>query len=177
MAHGYIIQLNPNKEMFVDSSDFIATDDFYENTLIWGFAYGMYDNSDRRKDLKFFASCLEPYTSEGLPSYTKGLFELTMTECESENFDASIIFREGFKEAFFRKRFEKLQKKVLELTIDEFLSMKTAGDLSDLIYCLCDNIYICDEYLQLMPLDKFVRRLPDEGNFTYYIGGTVEYHY
>lgn len=120
-----------------------------EEEEIYGFvgtiADYMIEVEDKTEDIKWLLS-----------SFPKGLFVYN-------DLEKSIEFKEGFKEEFFRAKYEDFKKNTENLTLEEFSGADNKFNIGPnslyLIEHLLDNKYgfyiYCDDYYQT--LDNFVR--------------------
>ncbi|NLW24677.1 MAG: hypothetical protein GXY91_05485 [Clostridia bacterium] len=148
--HSRIFQLSDEK---INKDDFITEENFYEDSFIGSVADYVSDNIDRKEDIKWLMSCLEPYG----------------VKLDKE--EESIVFPKGFKQRYFEERFKKFKETVNGMTLNDFCDSIKAWQLSQIIEKKFD-FYIYVSYPQ--PLDDFIRDLEEEKK--YFIGGIVDYH-
>lgn len=154
--HSRIFQISKNP---VKKEEYINVDKILDSESFVGTIADYVTESDREEDIEWLVSCIKDY----------GI--------EYDNQQDMIIFKKGFKENYFRERFEKLKEKINSMTLEEFAK----GDFSLYeirmlieekfgFYVYCKGVY-CDD---IMPFDLFVRMMEEERK--YYIGGTLDYH-
>lgn len=118
------------------------------------------DESDREEDIAW----LLDYLAASAPDY----FEYNPAE-------GSIIFRAGFKQKYFRQRFEEFKKKVTTMELKDFA--EDTYEVYELMQLIDDRhgFYIYMKgYWQTF--DSFVRRDMEESR-KYFIGATFDYHW
>lgn len=88
----------------------------------------------------------------------------------------TITFFEGFKEDYFRDRYNKMKEAVEKITLKEFAGVEGQLNLFDIMTAIEDRFgfYVYHEGV-LQNMDSFVRLL--EPNRPYYFGATLDYHY
>jgi len=150
MSHNRIFQLSTE---WIDETEVLTESDLYESEFLMTTASYIYDNlEDKNRDiLEFFMSL-----NEKLIETTPG----------------SIIFKSGFRQDYFAKKFTEFKKLAQEMTLEDFAEgnvklhrleeaiEKKNGDIIYLGYC--------------QPFDQFVRGLDEDKK--YYIGGVLGYH-
>lgn len=149
----YIVQLTTKP---VEKEDYIAEFDLIEEPFVGTVAYYVDENVDRDEYLKIFKESFE-----------------SIPLCEVNSEENTITFKEGFKEAHFTERLRRLKDAVENLTLDEF--MVDGSAIYD-IHQLIENkyeMYVYDDYCQLMSFDTFVRSMVVDT--PYYIGGFLSY--
>ena len=151
--HSRIIQLSLKPievDAYIDTETF-GYDDTFVGTIADYVAIG-----DRKEDIEWFTSCLSSYTG---------------VECTKD----TILFKEGFRESYFAKKFEQIKEVVGSMTLEAFATNKefavttVKGLIEDkfAFYVYMDGTY--------MTLDYFLRSRMEYGK-PYYFGGTVDYH-
>lgn len=92
-----------------------------------------------------------------------------------------VVFREGFKQAYFSRLYPLFEKALQELVEKTSLEAFCENELDLLLYSLNKinddrfGTYISSEENGLRTINDFIRNL--EPNEKYYIGGTADYHY
>lgn len=155
-----IIQLELQKQKVIDSPlcelDLIATDE--EVAFLGTVSNYISDGLCIEDEIEDFERHLKHKTSNSL-------FEINNLE--------SITFKPGFKESWFKRRFDDFKNISKKFKIDDFLSLSEVGRLHSIIEG--DNdiyIYTKDNYVDL---DTFIRRLPDK-EITFYFGSILEFY-
>lgn len=119
------------------------------------------DESNRKVDIQGLKHCLSD--SERYAEWDENAGTMTINDVKS------------FQDTYFKQRFTQLQELVSTFTLQDFTESHNAYALSSLIKERF-GFYIYDGST-LMPLDSFVRSLPHYSDTTFYIGGTLDYHF
>lgn len=160
--HSRIFHLESSKQLLEDykltESSIIFENEWFLNSI----ADYIDEDTNKESDIKWFIGYIESEVED------KSLFEVT----EYNN----IVFKKGFKEAYFEKRFEEFKKKASELTLSNFCSNSYDIDLYRIEMLIEDKFgfYIYSEG-ELVTLDSFMRDLQDE-DIKLYFGNTLDYH-
>lgn len=151
--HGLIFQLN---DEIIDKDDFLTEEELYDDFV--GIIADYVDGDiDRDAAIGELILSLTPY---GI------IYDPT---------EQSIVFKKGFKKAFFKERYTNLKKYISKLTLEEFSGSTDTFPL----YCIKKTIedkfgtYIYFGY-SCITLDEFVREM-EEGK-KYYFGSAIDYH-
>lgn len=157
-----IIQLELSKQKTIDNPldvfDLIATDN--ENIAFLGEVTNYVSD-----DL-----CIVENEAENLKNYLKHKSKNDLFEIN--NFE-SITFKKGFKESYFKRRFDDFKNISKKFTMKDFLDLYEVSRLNSILSTQ-GSIYIYTEN-EDMHLDVFIRRLPDE-DVTYYFGNILEFY-
>lgn len=155
--HGRIIQLS--LDHIEEEDELTANDIIYDEDshFIGHFADYVVD-SEKKTDINWFIE------------FVGNSHPVKYTEEEQ-----SVIFNEGFKESYFKKRFETFKKTAQEITLEDFVTDKDVK-LYSLKSLMEDkySFYIWFDEMA-MTLDTFIRDYLEIGK-KYYLGGTVDYH-
>ena len=75
-----------------------------------------------------------------------------------------------------QKQYDGFIERTGTLTFDKFMSHEYIRQLEEAI---CDKFgfYVVQDAFGLMPLDEFIRFLPDGDESKYWLWATVDYHY
>jgi hypothetical protein len=171
MSHSRILQLKP--ECITADSNLITADDFIENTAFLGpIADCISDGCDRREDFISLAKHLKNIIGTGNEENYSWLF----AENGAKMPEAYIIFRPGFKKAYFQNKYEAFIKRAGAMTLENFMSEEYIWQLENVI---CDDFdfYIAEDAFNIEPLDKFIRSLPDDDECKLWLWATVDYHF
>ena len=151
--HSRIFQMDIepiNKEDHIDEST------FYEDTFIGSIADYVDEDTNRDEDIQWLVDCYEKYGME----YNKE--------------EGYVVFKEDFKENYFRERFKLFKEAVDELTFEDF-AYDMRANLYKVRSLMEDRfsfyVYFIDYW---MTFDRFVRQL--EKGKKYYLGATINYH-
>ena len=124
-------------------------------------------DTDLEDDLEWLVQCLGYDTDKSLFEYDKS--------------EHTIKFKPGFKEAYFKPKWDKLLKQVLGNpdAFDQFCgNAKHSNDIMyDVRKCIDEEFgfYVADEYGNWETMDSFVRRM--DYDKTYKVFDSVDYHY
>lgn len=152
--HSRIIELS-KEPIGVDER--ICESDYYDNGFIGSIA-DYVASCDRTDAINWICGCLKNKD--------------VITEFDTNK----IVFSEDVKEKYFRDSFEEFKKLTSEITFEEFtrdntfklyLIKQSIEDTSG-FYVHYDGCY--------WTLDGFIRRCVED-NSTWYIGGTIDYHF
>jgi len=151
--HSRIFQLS---ESPISKEDYITEELFYDD-FVGQIADYVDDSTEREEDIKWLINTIEKYGA-------------TYNEKEQ-----SIVFLKGFKDSYFKERFQKLKEVIQNMNLSEFSTgFMKVYELKDLIE---DEygfyIYYNDSYA---PIDAFVREDVEEGK-KYFIGNVLDYHF
>lgn len=160
--HSRIIQLERELEKIEESpmTEDTIVGDWDGPYFIGTVADYVSDNVDREDDIDWFKSCLEDFNAE----------DNVVVEFNKDE----VIFKKGFKQAYFSKKFESFKSVVNEMNLENFINPFKVYSLKMEIEDTC-GFYIYYSNGILNTLDKFARYLPDE-DVKYYIGTTLDYH-
>jgi hypothetical protein len=151
----------------VDKKAYIMTGDF-EDGFVGQVADYVADSDNREEDIRWLIGNFESVANENDLLIGSSLIDYNPS-------DSSIIFKTGFKEAYFKKKFDQLQNTVAKLTLKEF---------SDNGYTIYQIEKLLGEkfgfYVQMtdcgyQTVDEFIRENVKE-NQKYYFGNTLDYH-
>lgn len=152
--HDLIYQLN---DEIIDKDDFLTEEELYDNFV--GIIADYVDGDiDRDAAINELVISLTPY---GI------IYDPT---------EQSIVFKKGFKEAFFKERFAKLKKYVSELTLEEFSGTADTFPLYYIKKTIEDKYgtYIYFNNVCII-FDEFIRNMK-EGQ-KYFFGSAIDYHF
>ena len=95
--------------------------------------------------------------------------------CIADETEMSIVFKEGFREAFFKKRFDLFKETADGLTLEEFASDNSVRmtKLRESLNSFFDT-YVIEGTEWYVSFEEFVRKL--EPNEKFYIGALMHYH-
>ena len=149
MARGYIYEISENKEELfrMDESDFYEKINFEAD----------YFSNENLEERSFLEEKLNPLGIEFV--HEKGTDHITFMISEQQ------------KENYFQDRYEKLKKKVNEITLAEFAQGRF-DDIQSLIEDTFDDAMYYN--YELMTLDTFIRI--SNPNSKYYLGNVVLMH-
>lgn len=143
----------------IDKADFNDSFSYCESYFVGGIADYVSDSADRDDDLEWLENVLLDRIGE-------------FVDFDKE--EGSFIFKEGFKEEYFRPNFEKFKKMAEEITLEDFAS--SSLETYKLKVLMSDDFsFYFDEEGDLSNLDSFIRT-GAIADVKYYIGGTVDYH-
>lgn len=133
----------------LEHSDFNAIADYVKET------------EDRKEDLKWLASAIEPYGAK--------------VDIEKE----TVFIPQGFKLNYFQEVFQLFKEKLNELTLEVFACMDVKHSLTlhqlETLYNNRFGFYIYLDYPQT--LDEFVRDLVEKPEgVLFYVGNILDYH-
>lgn len=162
--HGSIIQLSRKR---LGRSDLLTLNKNYEDdsaTYIAGADYIGKSYEPREKEIQYFMDWLIHEAGDDFITYDQE--QLTVT------------FKVGFGSRFFSKRFEELRTLVNQTTLEEFSTLGMTDYYITNLACNPYGFQIYDDG-SIMSLDEFVRYITTkyQEDVTYYIGGTLDYHY
>ena len=102
-------------------------------------------------------------------------FEFHYAEDGAEMPEAYILFKPGFKTAYFQKQYDEFVKMTGKMTPDDFAS---EAYMQDLVDAVSDKFgfYVAHDAFDVKPLDNFLRSLPNDEIAKYYLWATVDYH-
>lgn len=152
-----------HSRVFQLSEDFLTKDDYISEVTLHDCFVGQIadyaiETNDRKNDLEWLKSVIGKYGA--------------VVDVEKE----TVYFPEGFKEAYFKEKYEEFKKLVEELTLEEFAGTDVRGGFKRYqIESLMENkfgFYVYIDYPQT--LDDFVRYLSEGA--TYYVGSIFDYH-
>ena len=86
----------------------------------------------------------------------------------------SITFLQGFKRAYFGRRFDSFKRDVANMSLDDFINSMELISIQSTIEEEF-GFYVCIEDT-IMTMDSFIRHIPNEET-TYYFGVTMDYHW
>ena len=86
----------------------------------------------------------------------------------------SITFLQGFKRAYFGRRFDSFKRRVANMKLEDFIDSIELISIQSTIEEEF-GFYICIED-SLITMDSFTRHIPNEET-TYYFGTTMDYHW
>lgn len=173
------IEKDGDMEEFIETAkecNTISPDDYTEHWFTTSHADYVDDDPDPSESLKWLFSSL---------SYNQSPVETDETK-------RTFVLGEGFKESYFENKFINFKSwldKAKEVTLSDFIASWRPLDL-DMGYLMYSlrNAYLddggfyidlADEYdgieSELIPLDTFLRRA--EIGKTYYVVGSIDYHY
>ncbi|WP_434576882.1 hypothetical protein [Thermoanaerobacterium thermosaccharolyticum] len=152
--HNMIFQLSNE---IIESDDFLYEEELYDN-FVGVIADYVNGDIDRNAAISELIISLTPY---GI------IYDPT---------EQSIIFKEGFKEAFFKDRYINLKKYISKLTLEEFCGNADSFSLYRIKKTIEDKygtyIYFGDGYITF---DEFARNMKEEQK--YYFGSAIDYHF
>lgn len=162
--HSRIFQIEASP---VSECDYISTGDF-EDGFVGQVADYVADSDNRQDDITCLLGDFDNVTDNNSLLIGCSLYEYNSNE-------ESIIFRTGFKEAYFKAKFESLQEITSQLTLTDFANSpymvyqieKLLGEKFGFYIQIKDNGY--------QSLDEFIRSNIKE-NTKYYFGNTLDYH-
>lgn len=159
MSHSRILQIHYEP---IEDYDRITEELFFDNGFLDSVGDYVSDNTDEESDIK---DLLSSFPEDYIKYNDK---------------DKTIIFKEGFKKAYFKPEYEKFKSIVSQFDLELFSGVTSySEDKKACIYTLKNSIenvfgtYIYEDYY--MCLKEFLREL-DEGK-TYYFGATIGYHW
>ncbi len=164
MMHSRIFQI---ENAPVKKKDYINTGDF-EDGFVGQVADYVADSDSRNDDINWLLGNFEAVVDGSNLLIGCSLIDYNPNE-------ESIIFKTGFKEAYFKKKFDELQKITSQLSLEDFANSpylvyqveKLLGDKFGFYVQMTDNGY--------QSLDEFIRSEVKE-NVKYYFGNTLDYH-
>lgn len=140
----------------ISKDEWITEMDFYENhSFLGAIADYVNDDTNREEDIQWLLS----------------KFKNMPVEYNKE--ESSIVFLKGFKETYFKERFEQLKEKVNHMKPEDFLDSYEVYKIENLLKDQYGFYMYEDGWNR--PLDEFVRHLI-EGQ-KYYFGSTIDYHF
>ena len=119
------------------------------------------EDTNQQEDIRWFLDNLEN---------CREYFVLDMQGTEV----VSITFLQGFKRAFFGRRFDTFKRDVANMKLDDFINSMGLITIQSTIEEEF-GFYVCIED-SLITMDSFIRHLPNEDT-TYYFGATIDYHW
>ena len=159
--HSRIFQIS---ETPVKKDEYITSDYYYDNPTVLNMSDYTSDDTDRSEDI------------EWLKEYMDGVLEFN-----GDSF--TVINRKNYFTEKFNGFKEQLAIIQARLDMDYFMSDKTNKndidfDMYELKTAYEDKLsfWADTEDWGIIPMDKFMRDAAKEGE-TYYIGGTVDYHF
>ena len=175
MASSRIIQLRP-KQLSCAANDgdddcMMTLEDINANNSFVGpIAKYVSGESDRIKDFNWLIKVLQNQLGDEHEKF------LSWCCNEDEMPDAYIIFKAGFKKAYFQNIYTAFIEKVAHMSLESFTDRFYAAQLEDTIRGKF-NFYIAEDASHLMPLDTFVRYLPDDEDVKLWLWSTAKYHF
>lgn len=160
--HSRIIQLEREIENIENSpmTESTIVGDYDGPYFVGVIADYISDDVDRYDDINWFTSYLKTFNSD----------KNKVVELNGEE----IIFKKGFKETYFKHRFDNFKKIANEFTLDKFVdSFEVYSITSEIDDKYGFYIYGIDNSLKTV--DSFIRELPNE-DIKYHIGTTLDYH-
>ena len=161
--HSRIFQLERSKgdidDYTIEEYDFDC--DCKHEWFIGQIADYVNEDTDRNEDIEWFLGCMEECNR---------FFTINRTGTEVE----SITFLQGFKRAYFGRRFDSFKRDVANMRLDDFINSMELISIQSTIeeeY----GFYVCIEDT-IMTMDSFIRHMPNEET-TYYFGVTMDYHW
>ena len=174
MAHSRVIQLSTTP-FYVDGEDvdcaIITAEDLCDTPFVDYIADYVSDDCDRAEDFAKFVGKLK-YGDAG--QYVS--FEGTGKDSE----ETWIEFAPGFKEAYFRPRFDQFKYQAALMTFETFMGDGTELYMFRQIITNSFGVRVrVDDGCSGFPesIETFVRGLPIGKTARFYLGGTVDYHY
>lgn len=146
---------------------YIGTGDFEEG-FVGSVADYVADSDDRDGDIKWLVSNFEAVTScDSL------LIGCSLVQYNSA--DNSIVFLPGFKEGYFKSKFDELKRLTSRMTLHEFAN--NAYDVYQIEKCILSKFgfYVSSGPSGTQSMDEFIRSEVKE-NTKYYFGNTIDYH-
>jgi len=179
MAHSRIFQLT-DEYLFKggNADDIINETDFYEiGSFLGPVADSVSDECDRKEDFDDLVEFLAK--AVGHDPKNNDLLAWHFSSEDSETAEAYITFKPGYRKEYFNKRYELFQAFVAQTTPDVFMGDDNNFSLWLLKQAFGDMfgfyVWLGEGYVVM--LDDFLRRLPNDQEATYWLGGTVNYRY
>lgn len=161
--HSRIFQLEKHVDNAIESP--LHESDLYEGFLDTVADY-VYDDTNRFDDYEWLKESLADCSD---------FVNFDIFEDDGLKIHHSITFKNGFKSAYFEKRFHKFKELANSMDLEKFIDPfevyvlnKTTNDKA--------GFYVYGLNCGWMSFDEFVRYLPNGGDTTYYCGNTVGYH-
>lgn len=164
--HSRIFQIDFNP---IEESDYIDSSKYDDNGFVGEHADYVADSDNREEDIKWLIVGFENVINKDDLLVEQRLIDY-------DDIEQSIIFKAGFKEAYFQKKFDELNEFM------KSLDLKTFSSDSFLVYKIQKTFeekhgfYVDLGQEGYMTLDSFIRGYVREDT-KYYFGGTVDYHF
>ena len=177
MGHSTVYQLTHTN---LGTEDFMTYSDlFEENYGFFGPVADSMDDSDRKDDfyclIKQLTACdTAVCIDDNGNGYSR---HLSWKFNETKNDETFIKFLPGYKCMYFGEKYRQFIKAIDQITENKFMSPNITCQVTGSFKHFGDKFgdYVFSGYP--MKIDDFIRRLPDKEEVTYWLGGTVDYHF
>jgi len=174
MSHSRIFQLRTERMDIKNGDERVTADYFVDNNCFIGpIADYVSDDCNPREDFEDLTEFFQNVLGEGYETH----FTHHYDENDTAIPEAYITFRPGFKKAYFKEQYAAFLKLVEKTSLENFMDRFYIGSLEEAIRDKF-NFYVAEgDDVYLCPIDTFLRGLPDDEEITYWLWGTVDYHY